>query len=408
LLFQFCPYCGRKTPEKNFCVYCGKQLSNTNICLYCHSPIPMNATSCPFCGFNGFQSRFNNTLEDFSYLNWVCTNLRLAIFVIFLLSTYSLTQLMVGFVFIIFFSADFIYDNANFPFFSLVIMLVSSVILIVIINKWLIFSSGEKPPKIDQVKVLFLLLIVLIASISIIEILVTLTDFGLDLINVDPSLSSPYDDFFRTPLNILAFTILVTIIGPIFEELVFRHFAISMMLKQCQSKIFIISTSALIFSLSHTATNLLESLRYTILHMVATFSIGVILGIIFLRWGLKYAIIFHSFWNLFSLVVQLLIIYESVLLIDLILLVSMAITFILTVYFLFSIRTSLRRIISEITLPTRRELLLILVNFFLILTYELFLPLILLTAGSNFLTAGFTFLYQFCGFSIGLMLINRE
>lgn len=245
-------------------------------------------------------------------------------------------------------------------------------------------------------------------SVSIIEILVSLTGIGLDLINVDPSLSSPYDDFFINPLNILTFTILATIIGPIFEELVYRHFTISTMLKQCQSKFFVVFTSALIFSLSHTAANLLESLRYAILHLIVTFSIGIVLGIIFLRWGLKYAIIFHSLWNIFSLIVELLIIFDGQELIDLILLVSMAITFILTVFFLFLFRSSLVRIIFKTKLPTKTEILFILANFSIIITYELLLPLLLLSTNQNLLTAGLIFFYQFCGFLVGLILINRK
>ncbi|UCG90364.1 MAG: CPBP family intramembrane metalloprotease, partial [Candidatus Heimdallarchaeota archaeon] len=244
-------------------------------------------------------------MKDFSRLNWVLTNFRPAIFVIFLLSAYSLTQLVIGSAFLFLFPTNFFSDPTNYAFFSLIIMLLSSTLLIAIIMKWIPLSSQKKPLEENQIPLLFLLLIILILSVSIIEILVTFIDFGLDLINIAPSQSSPYDDFFITPLNILVFAILATTVGPIFEELVFRRFTISVMLKQCESKVLVVCMSALIFSLSHTATNLLESVRYAILHIIATFIIGIALGIIFLQWGLKYAIIFHSFWNFFSLIIQL-------------------------------------------------------------------------------------------------------
>lgn len=406
LYFQFCPYCGKKTPVNNFCIYCGDSLSNVTICLRCNASIPINASSCPFCTHSDSPPQFDNALKGSSRLNWVLTNFRSAILVIFLLSAYSLTQLVIGSVFLFLFPTDI--TSTDFAFFSLIIMLISSAILIVIITKWIPFSFQKRPLVTNQIQILFLLLLILIASVSIIEILVTLIDFGLDLIRVDPFLSSPYDDFFKTPLNILVFTILATAIGPIFEELVFRRFTISVMLKQCQSRGFVVCTSALIFSLSHTATDLLEGLRYAILHIIATFILGIVLAIIFLYWGLKYAIIFHSFWNIFSLIVQLLIINELLQLVDLIVLLFMVITVILTVFSLLLFRTSQLGTISEITLPTKTELRLILVNFVLIITYEFLLPLTLQLAAQNVVTAGIIFFYQFCGFAIGLILIDKE
>ena len=408
MYFQYCSYCGKKTSGKNFCDHCGNPLSKVNICLRCHASIPIKARSCPFCSHNGSPSKFDNTMKDNSRLNWILTNFRPAILVIFLLSTYSLAQLVIGSVFLFLFPTDFFSDPTSYAFFSLIIMLVSSTLLIAIIMKWIPLSSQKKPLEKTQIPLLFLLLIILILSVSIIEIFVTFIDFGLDLINIAPSQSSPYDDFFITPLNILTFAILVTTVGPIFEELVFRRFTISVMLKQCKSKVLVVCMSALIFSLSHTATNLLESLRYAILHIIATFIIGIVLGIIFLQWGLKYAIIFHSFWNFFSLIIQLLIINDSIKLIDLIILLFIIITVIFTVFSLLLFRNSLSRVISEVTLPRKNDLLLIFANFILIITYDLLIPLILLSGAQNIVTAGLIVLFQFCCFLLGLQLISKD
>ncbi len=408
LSFQICPYCSKKTPVKIYCVYCGNKLSDVTICHHCHSSIPINASSCPFCHYKIISSNINGALKTFPKPNWIFTNFRSTIWVIFLLSTFTLTQLVIGSVFLFLLPADFLSDPVNYTFFSLMIMLVSSTILIITIMKGKPGSFPKKPLEMNQIQLIVILIVILIVTISTIDILTTLIDFGLDLIGMDPSLSSPYDNFFLTPLNILIFAILVTTIGPIFEELVFRRFTISMMLKQCQSRVLVVFTSALIFSLSHTATNLLESFRYAILHMVATFIIGIILGIIFLRWGLKFAIIFHSIWNTFSLIVQLLIIYDLSKIIDLMLAFFMITTFIFIAYFFFKFRTSLRRTISDTVLPTKSEFLLLFTNFILIITYELFLPLILLSEPQNILKSGLILLYQLCGFLIGLILINRE
>lgn len=408
LSFQICPYCGKKTPVKIYCVYCGNRISDVTICHQCHSSVPINASSCPFCQHKIISSKFNGALKAFPKSAWIFTNFRSTIWVIFLLSTFTLTQLVIGSIFLFLLPADFLDDPVNYAFLSLMIMLASNTILIIIIMKGKPGSFWKKPLEMSRVQLIFLLFVILIVTVSTIEILATLIDFGLDLIGMDPSLSSPYDDFFLTPLNILMFTFLVTTIGPIFEELVFRRFTISMMLKQCQSRVLVVFTSALIFSLSHTAANLLESFRYAILHMVATFIIGIVLGIIFLRWGLRFAIIFHSIWNTFSLIVQLSIIYELSKIIDLMLVLFMVTTFIFIAYFFFKFRTSLRRIISEIILPTRTEFLLLFTNFILIITYELLLPLILLSEPQNILKSGFILFYQFCGFLIGLILINRE
>ncbi|MFX0014243.1 MAG: type II CAAX prenyl endopeptidase Rce1 family protein [Candidatus Hermodarchaeota archaeon] len=408
MLLKICSYCGKKTPIKNFCVFCGNPLSNINICPQCQSTIPINTTSCPFCTYPFTLEKFKITEKDSSHFNWIFTRYYFAILVIFLLSTYALTQILVGSIFLLLFPSEFFNDPIFSSTISLLIMLVSSTLLIIIIVKMLPFSlqevSIERPHTFNR----FLLLLILIVSISIIEIIVTLVDFGLNLINLDPSLSSPYDDYFTTPITILAFAFLAIIIGPVFEELVFRRFAISTMLKQYQSKSVAVCTSALIFSLAHTVTNLSVSLRYAILHLISTFILGIVLGIIFLRWGLKYAIVFHSGWNAFSLLVQILILSEAMQIIDLIIVLFICITTVFAFYSLVLFRTSLSGTSFRLVLPARNELRLVSENFLLIIIYEVILPFILLSPAQNIITAGFVFLYQFCGFFIGLKLITKE
>ena len=338
-------------------------------------------------------------------LDSIFTKCRLGILMIFLLSLYSLTQMMVGSVFILLFPANILIDPINQALLSLLVIMISNTILIVVLLKWKTFTLQISLPERSFFSYILLLLLLLITSISVIEIVVAIMDFGLDLIHVDPTLASPYDEYFSTPLNLLAFTILVTIFGPIFEELIFRRYTISIMLNYYQdSKFLVICVSAMIFSLSHTAINVVRSVRYAILHMFASFILGMILAIIFLRWGLKYAIFFHSFWNAYSLIVQLLINDGAVQLVDQIISLFAIITLILAIYLAFRSRSILGSI--KVNLPSRPKFLFFM-NLFLIITYELIIPLFLLSLPSSILTAGLTFLYQVCAFFAAVIFIDR-
>jgi len=404
---QICPYCEKKTPKKNFCIHCGHDLLNTTICPSCHTAIPINTFSCPFCNHNFSSSELNNELKNSVYLNLIFTKFRLGILVIFLLSVYSLTQMMIGSVFFLLFPANISIDPINQALLSLLVIMISNTILIVVLLKWKTFTLQLSLQERSFFSHILILLLLLITSISIIEIVITIIDFGLDLIHVDPTLVSPYDEYFSTPLNLLAFTILITILGPIFEELIFRRYTISIMLNHnSDSKFLVVCTSALIFSLSHTAINVIRSVRYAVLHMFATFILGMILAIIFLRWGLKYAIFFHSFWNAYSLIVQLLINDGALQLVDQIISLFVIITLILTTYLAFRSRSILGSLKLKVSLPSRPYLLFFM-NLILIITYELIIPLFLLSLPSSILTAGLTFLYQTCAFLLGVKLIDK-
>jgi len=231
----------------------------------------------------------------------------------------------------------------------------------------------------------------------------------LDLIQMDPSQSTPYDIYFIDPVNIIIFLVLAVIAGPIFEELVFRRFTISLLSSQSQSNIFVVSVSALIFGISHTLADLLEgSLRYTILHFVVTFSLGIVLAIIFLRWGLKIAILFHSIWNMYSFASYMLDLNGYTELLDLMILGFFGIAFVLIGFTIMRLRNSSKINKEIINLPSINEFLIVVTNIFLIVTYELLIPLILLSIVQNFITAGFIILIQIIGFILGIILIDKE
>ena len=393
----------------NFCLYCGRDLSIVTICQRCHALIPSNASSCPFCTYKISGPLIDYSSREITSLNRFLDNFSPAILVIFLLSLYFFVQLIIGSVFLLILPFEIVPNTSVYVLFNLILMIVSNVILITIISKWLPIPYQKDPYAKNRNQILVFLVFYLIASISFIEILVTILDFGLDMIGVGPSQVSPYDDFFTTPFNILTFSILAIFFGPIFEELIFRRFTISTLLKHCQSKIYVVFISALIFSLSHTSTDILEgSFRYTILHIAVTFVLGLVLGVIFLRYGLRYAITFHSLWSIFSLIIQILIINDLLALVDLIVLLIVIIATIYTAFTIYQHRYSIKKSISKITLPNRPEFTLVSINFALIISYELILPVIFLSTTQNIISIGIFLLFQFCGLLLGILLINNE
>jgi hypothetical protein len=123
--------------------------------------------------------------------------------------------------------------------------------------------------------------------------MLSILDSILDFIDIPSTVTSPYDTYFIDPYITTMFAILVIFIGPIFEEVIFRHHFISIL-------------GSNIFSLTHLPADFLYgSLRFTIEHLTVVFFLGIVLGIIYFRFGLIYAIFFHSLWNLFSMIAQL-------------------------------------------------------------------------------------------------------
>ena len=104
----------------------------------------------------------------------------------------------------------------------------------------------------------------------------------------------------------------------------------------------------------------------------------------------------------------ILIINDLLALVDLIVLLFMTIAIIFTAFTVYQYRSSIKRSISKITLPSSSEFTSVSINFVLIITYELFLPLILLSTAQNILSIGIVMFYQFCGLLIGILLINNE
>ncbi|MFX0151087.1 MAG: type II CAAX prenyl endopeptidase Rce1 family protein [Candidatus Hodarchaeota archaeon] len=406
---QICPNCMRITPTKSYCIFCGENLENTKNCPRCQASAPIYANFCPYCGQPNPSVPYEFAIKEKPQINQYLVRFRAAIIIIFLLSTFSLAQILIGSFVILLFPNDLAPDSSEIDLINLFSMILSSIFMIFFLTRWTPFSFQKDPPVKNNVSTVIILLVILIVSVSIIEIVIIFVDFGLDIIQLSPSRSSPYDTYFMNPINIIIFLLLVVLVGPILEELIFRRFVISLLSSYTRSKFVVLTISALMFGLTHTPADIIDgSLRYAILHLIATFLLGFILGIIFLAFNLKYAIVFHSFWNIFSFISQLLIINGYVELVDSILLFFFAITAILACFILFHYKTSLQNGIKGIRRPPKREFLIICSNFTIIIVYEVFLPLVLFSFSLNIITAGAIFLSQVIGFLLGLVFIDRE
>ncbi len=412
LYFHLCEYCGKYTPINNFCVYCGNEISTTEKCTNCNSLIPNQARYCPFCGQFKFQVSEKYTkqakMPQKSYLR----QFRVSILVIFLLSIYSLTQFLVGSILIIFFPDTLTVETTEAGLYSISTMLISTILMIYFTSKILsipsfyyskeIYAQNQKPHVIS-------IAIIILITISMIEILLNLLDMFLNFLSFDTSQVSPYDTFFLSPINIVLFTILAVLVGPILEELIFRRLIIVILLAHSKSKAFIIVISALIFGISHLPADILEgTLRYAILHLAATFIIGIILGMVFLKWGLKYSIAIHSLWNIFSLIAQLLANYDYIDFLDLIILFSFILSVISIIILLLTRKSQIISSLTYISFPSKSETSFISLNFGIILLYELFLPLLLVLIGSTLIITMLIVACQIFGAVLGYFFVERE
>ncbi len=115
----------------------------------------------------------------------------------------------------------------------------------------------------------------------------------------DGNIDNPYDFFNTDKIGIIIFaTFIVTFIAPIAEEFFYRWTLITT-LRNGLNKNATILFSALIFSFAHSFTDLSFSFSYFLIHLIAVFLIGIILGYVFYQTeNILVTIILHGLWNL--------------------------------------------------------------------------------------------------------------
>jgi len=372
-----CPQCNKMNPLVNFCLYCGYKLD------------------------------YNLVEPNTKGRRWYQSFL-LVFFTIFLLSLRDILQIFVMIILVSLGSSLIDLNTEIPPWFILIISITSSLLMIFCLEMWYqkkiqksLFSSAKSM----NIVSLFLILII---SITLIEILILFTDLILNIFDLEPITSTPYDVYFKDSLSLLAFICLILFIGPLLEEIIYRFFIVTILQKASDSWFTSSIISALIFGLSHTLIDLIESsLRYTFLHLLTTFLLGIVLGLIFIRWGLIAAVLFHSLWNGYSLFTQLLLMNNLAHILDLTFIAFFLLT-ILTVIIMFFRYFSILNI-KKIRIKTDiRQLMLIILNLFVIILFLLPIPLFLYSTFETQQLALALIIYPLLGVTMGLILLNKD
>jgi membrane protease YdiL (CAAX protease family) len=250
-----------------------------------------------------------------------------------------------------------------------------------------------------------------LVSIPFLEISLTVIDFFLDLLKIPPITSSPYDEYFADPIITSFFALLVILIGPIFEEIIFRKQIFGILEHSSSSKLNIIITSSIIFTLTHLPADLVNgSLRYTFEHLFVIFFLGIVLGTIFNLYGLKYAILFHSLWNSMELVFQLDIISENfpdlfyILLILGFLIIGFVIILTLFSYDIVNFLTKNAKKSKNSVINTKIPFF---TNLLVLLVYEVVIA-VLIYNGQNYISQGLLLVLHVLGIILGFLIFEYE
>jgi len=283
-----CPNCGHSFPISHYCIHCGEKMENIWACKKCNNLYLNQNKNCPYCStpINHFSSP-----KYVTYLMYFQPTLS----IVFLLSSYFIVQMIVGFCFYLFFPESSQNNNTISDTVNLLVIIISNLIFILILTKYSPYNINNLGSDRRNFSKLSSILGLFILSLSFLELSLTLFNHFFDQLSIPPSLSSPYDDYFGNPINAIIFSLLVIIIGPVFEEIIFRKHISSFLESNISSKIFVIFLSGIVFSLNHLPADLLNgSFRFTIEHLYVVFILGLVLGVIYYKYGLLYSIIFHS------------------------------------------------------------------------------------------------------------------
>lgn len=375
-------------------------IENIRTCNTCNNMYLNQSQNCPYCStpINHYPiSKF------VKYLMYFKPTLSIA----FLLSSYFIAQMVLGFCSYIFFPELSQQNSVTSDTVSLLITIISNLIFILILSKYSPYRSNYRSVKNNSFNRIFTTFGLFILCISFLELSLTFIEHFFDLISLPPSLSSPYDNYLENTNNAIIFSFLVILIGPIFEEIVFRQHINAFLESSIDSKLFIILTSGLIFSLNHLPADLLNgSFRFTFEHLYVVFILGIVLGVIYYKYGLLFAIIFHSLWNTFSLLTQIeSLIPDPVLLSNMLLVIGLTSITILPGFFIYrknkKIKESLWKLFSK---KISRH---IWINLVLIILYEVLIAILLVTY-QNLISIFFLLVIHTLGIILGFIVLDTE
>ena len=376
-----CPNCRNDIPINRYCVFCGEKIEGIISCTNCGNEYTSYLTKCPDCSA---PRNVETQISAIKSTPWYIKRLLpfdISLLIIFILSSYFIFQFLAGTIAILFLPFDVFNDTAVMDILSLFLTIVSNLVFIVVLVKYEPFSLIRIEPVKKKKQTVIRLIGVFLVAVALLELSIILIDLILDYFSVSPAISSPYDNYFANPFVTVLFSVLVIFIGPLFEEIIFRQHVISFLSARLSSKISVILLSSVIFSLNHLPADIQNgSFRFTIEHLFVVFFLGVVLGLIFYRYGLIYAVFFHSLWNSFSLLPQLdLSAADIEFFLNFLLSVGYILTFILLIIVLVRLRQDYTKYIPRgrnFQILTRDNGLL-LANAIIIITYDLlnaFLP----------------------------------
>jgi membrane protease YdiL (CAAX protease family) len=369
-----CPNCGHSLLISNYCIHCGKKMEKIRICKKCNNLYLKQFQTCPNC----FTPKNQFSSPKFiSYLMYFQSTIA----IVFLLSSYFIIQMILGFCFFLFIPELNQTDTVISDTISLVIIIISNLFFILLLTKFSPYRFANREIGRWNLRVLIRIIGVFILSLSLLELSLVFINQLLDQLSLPPSLSSPYDGYFGNPLNMIIFSILVILVGPVFEEIIFRQHISSFLESNISSKIFVIFLSGIIFSMNHLPADLLNgSVRFTIEHLYVVFILGIVLGVIYYKYGLLYSIIFHSLWNTFSFLAQIEnLLPDPVFLSNLLLILGLASIIILPGFLFFQNRKKMRNLrnYARLLLTSRKASLPAFTNAVSIITYELLMAILL-------------------------------
>ncbi|MFX1253067.1 MAG: type II CAAX prenyl endopeptidase Rce1 family protein [Promethearchaeota archaeon] len=299
---KFCGYCGIEldTSSQIICPRCGRSNSATKFCIYCGLSFTV-----PVQTFISSESWFSRFREK---------NLPGFIFSL-IISLITLSAIPIALVLVPFMGGTFealVSSEAEFTLIATILadLLAIGVILIMIYRfrigldhlKWTSKESLNlsKPLLLFFVATGFLTIGGLILGIVL--------DVIFNSLQLIPTTSSPYETLFTfSNLNSIILTFLAgVIIGPIFEEILFRGYLLPVLQEKLKMGSFAaVLLSSLFFATIHVQADLASSLYFTLQHFFGTFTLGVVLGFIYIQTeDIRPVIFFHALNNLVALIFE--------------------------------------------------------------------------------------------------------
>ncbi|HUU76950.1 MAG TPA: CPBP family intramembrane glutamic endopeptidase [candidate division Zixibacteria bacterium] len=188
---------------------------------------------------------------------------------------------------------------------ALILLLITNLIATIVVggtalflNRKIGFTSKKQMIKIVQNDLKFLVFgfSVMLFVVAGLEALIS---FIQERFYPDFYVVTPYDFFKSDNLVVILIAVIsVSIFAPIVEEIFFRWIIIDTF-RGGRNKYATIIFSSLIFAFAHSAANLSYSFYFFIIHLITTFIIGLIFGIIYYKTRkIILTIILHAVWNL--------------------------------------------------------------------------------------------------------------